>query len=61
MLEFGNISLAIVLPGQHPSHFAIEDKGAEKYGKLTSHRDGTASIYIKDPFGNSIEMLKTGN
>lgn len=59
MLKFDNIYLAIVIPGQHPPHFAIEDENAEKYGELTPHRDGTASIYINDPFGNSIEIMKT--
>ena len=59
LLKFDNISLAIVVPGQHPPHFAIEDDNAEKYGELTTHRDGTASIYIKDPFGNNVEIIKT--
>ncbi len=58
MLQFENIELAIVIPGQHPPHIAIEDNNAEKYGELTPHRDGTASIYINDPFGNSVEILK---
>ncbi len=59
LLRFDNISLAIVVPGEHPPHFAVEDHNAEKYGELTPHRDGTASIYIKDPFGNAVEILKT--
>ncbi len=59
MLKFDNISLAIVVPGQHPPHFAIENEQAEKYGELTTHRDGTASIYINDPFGNAVEIIKT--
>ncbi len=59
LLKFDNISLAIVVPGEHPPHFAVEDDEAEKYGELTPHRDGTASIYIKDPFGNAVEILKT--
>ena len=58
LLKFDNISLAIVVPGEHPPHFAVEDDEAEKYGELTPHRDGTASIYIKDPFGNAVEILK---
>ncbi len=59
LLKFDNISLAIVVPGEHPPHFAVEDDEAEKYGELTPHRDGTASIYINDPFGNAVEILKT--
>ena len=61
MLKFDNISLAIVVPGQHPPHFAVENKQAEKFGELTTHRDGTASIYINDPFGNAVEIIKTGS
>lgn len=59
MLKFDNISLAIVVPDQHPAHFAIENQEAEKYGKLKTHRDGTASFYTKDPFGNAVEIIKT--
>lgn len=59
MLKFDNLSLALVLPSQHPSHFAIENDNAAEFGELTPHRDGTASIYINDPFRNSIEIIKT--
>jgi len=59
LIQFDNLSLALVLPNQHPPHFAIDNQEAEKYGELTKHRDGTASIYIKDPFGNSVEIIKS--
>lgn len=59
MLRFGNIDLALVLHGQHPSHIAIEKADAEAHGVLKRHRDGTASVYVTDPFGNVIELLKT--
>lgn len=59
MLKFDNLSLALVLPSQHPPHFAIENDKAENFGELTPHRDGTASIYLTDPFNNSIEIIKT--
>ena len=58
MIDFENTSLALVIPEQHPFHFAIESKEAESYGQLTEHRDGTASIYIKDIDGNNVEMIK---
>ena len=58
IIEFANVSLALVLPEQHPFHFAIEVDDAEKYGGLTLHRDGTASIYIQDPSDNNVEILK---
>ena len=57
MLEFANISLALVLPGQHPYHFAIVTDNLASYGDAVHHRDGTTSIYIKDRDGNNVEML----
>jgi catechol 2,3-dioxygenase-like lactoylglutathione lyase family enzyme len=60
-LQFGNIKLALVLPGKHPPHIAFLRDDAEKYGELKLHRDGTSSIYIKDPFDNYIEYLKDPN
>jgi catechol 2,3-dioxygenase-like lactoylglutathione lyase family enzyme len=59
MLRFGNVNLALVLRGQYPPHIAIERPDAQAYGALTKHRDGTASIYVHDPFGNVIEVLKS--
>ena len=58
MINFETTCLALVLPEQHPFHFAIESDDASSYGELTEHRDGTASVYIKDIDGNNIEMLK---
>jgi len=58
MLRFANTSLAIVLPDQHPCHFAITQEDLGAYGKAIPHRDGTSSVYIKDADGNSVEMLK---
>lgn len=58
MLRFGNIDLALVLHGQHPPHIAFEKADAQAYGVLKRHRDGTASVYVNDPFGNAIELLK---
>lgn len=57
MLKFANISLALVLPEQHPYHFAVLTDELESYGEAEPHRDGTASVYIKDIDGNHIEML----
>ena len=58
MLNYDNISLALVLPNMHPPHIAFEKTNAEDYGKLKKHRDGTASVYISDPSNNSVEILK---
>jgi len=56
-LAFGNIRLALVVPEQHPAHVALISHEAEKYGALTIHRDGTKSCYVKDPWGNAVEIL----
>jgi catechol 2,3-dioxygenase-like lactoylglutathione lyase family enzyme len=56
-LDFANIKLALVVPSQHPSHIALMKDDAAKFGDLKKHRDGTRSVYIEDPFGNSVEIL----
>ena len=58
LLKLDNTSLALVIPSQHPPHLAFENDQADKFGPLTPHRDGTASVYVEDPFGNIIEFLK---
>ena len=55
-IDFQNVKLALVVKGQHPPHVAVMRKDAEKFGKLTEHRDGTRSCYITDPAGNSVEI-----
>ena len=57
LLEFANTKLALVLPHEHPSHFALSRPDANKFGDLVTHRDGLHSVYITDAFGNSIEIL----
>lgn len=59
LLEYDNIKLALVLPNQHPPHLAFEKNNAIDYGKLKTHRDGTKSVYIKDPSNNTIEILQS--
>lgn len=58
LLDFENISLALVLPEQHAGHFAIERKDAANFGSLTLHRDKTKSVYIEDPWSNNLEILQ---
>ena len=58
LLRFDNIYLALVIPGQHPAHIALEHEGAETFGPLVKHRDGTESIYIEDSEGNTLELMK---
>ncbi len=57
MLEFANLKLALVIPEQHPPHIAFVHPEAEKFGPLKPHRDGTRSVYVRDPAGNSIEIM----
>lgn len=57
MLEFANIKVALVIPEQHPPHIAFTHPEAEKFGSLKPHRDGTRSCYVRDPAGNSIEIM----
>ena len=56
-LKFGNVKLALVIPSQHPAHIGFVSAEAEKFGALKLHRDGTRSCYVKDPAGNSVEIL----
>ena len=56
MLAFENVRLAFVLQEQHPPHIAILGD-PEKYGNAKVHRDGTSSVYLKDPDGNNVEIL----
>lgn len=58
MLKFANTSLALVLPEQHPYHFAIVTDNVSTYGEPIPHRDGTSSVYITDEYGNHVEMLQ---
>ena len=57
MLRFDNLELALVIPEQHPPHIAITSHDAARYGELRTHRDGTRSTYVKDPDGNSVEIM----
>jgi catechol 2,3-dioxygenase-like lactoylglutathione lyase family enzyme len=56
-LEFANIRLAMVIASEHPSHIGFTVENASKFGVLTTHRDGTKSVYIRDPAGNAVEMV----
>ena len=54
-VEFENVKLAFVIKKQHPAHFAFEVKELEG-GKV--HRDGSTSVYKRDPWGNIYELVK---
>lgn len=57
LLRFSNASLALVIPAQHPPHIAFSSPRAEEFGMLKTHRDGTRSVYINDPAGNTVEVM----
>lgn len=57
LLTFGNVSLALVIPEQHPPHLGFVSPRAAEFGPLKTHRDGTRSCYISDPSGNAVELL----
>ncbi len=59
-IELENIKVAFVTKGKHPQHFAIEvdEFDDEDLPKLKSHRDGTVSVYKRDPWGNIYELIK---
>jgi catechol 2,3-dioxygenase-like lactoylglutathione lyase family enzyme len=56
MLAFENVRLAFVLAEQHPPHIAIVGDPAA-FGEPKVHRDGTSSVYVKDPNNNSVEIM----
>jgi catechol 2,3-dioxygenase-like lactoylglutathione lyase family enzyme len=58
LLDYQNIQLALVLPGQHPPHLAIIRDNAGDFGPLVTHRDGTRSIYVQDNAGNQLEIME---
>lgn len=51
------LNLALVMPGQHPPHIGLARPDARNFGTLTTHRDGSASVYVLDPSGNTLEIL----
>ena len=57
LLKFANLSIALVLPEQHPAHVGVTRADAARWGELKTHRDGTRSVYIPDPDGNQIEIM----
>ena len=58
LIRFSNISLAFVLPDQHPSHIAIERENLENFGTPVLHRDGSESVYINGPSKDTVELIR---
>jgi len=57
LLEFANLRLALMAERRHPPHVGLVRTDAEAFGELRPHRDGTRSVYLTDPAGNSVEIL----
>ena len=57
LLEFGNISIALVTPGDHPPHIAVVDENVKNHPEVKVHRDGIAYVYETDPDSNAIEKI----
>jgi len=57
LLQFANTKLALVLPHEHPSHFALTRPDANKFGDLVTNPGRLYSVNITDAFGNSIPRL----
>ena len=55
IIQFKNIKLAFVLKEQHPPHFAFE---CNELSEGVTHRDGSISVYKKDPWGNNFELVR---
>ncbi|HXG64155.1 MAG TPA: VOC family protein [Blastocatellia bacterium] len=58
--------LALLAPGgKHPPHLAmrapsralLEELARERNSRVMEHRDGSLSIYLKDPSGNPFEVV----
>jgi len=58
LLRLANTHLALVIPAEHPPHLALSHPDAARFGTLTSHRDGTRSVYIEDSEGNTVEIMQ---
>ncbi len=56
-VQFQNIKMAFVKKGTHPAHFAFEVNGFSEDDVVKTHRDGSRSVYKKDPWGNIYELI----
>ena len=57
-VQLENIKIAFVVKTQHPRHIAFEVQQFDPSDKVKKHRDGSSSIYKRDPWGNVIEYIK---
>lgn len=57
-LQFDNIKLALVIEDEHPYHIAFAVDILPHTKNVQKHRDGSISYYVKDPSGNTVEIIK---
>ena len=57
-IQLDNVKIAFVVKSQHPPHIAFKVNKFNTLNKVKKHRDGSSSIYNKDPWGNIIEYIK---
>jgi catechol 2,3-dioxygenase-like lactoylglutathione lyase family enzyme len=58
LLRFENASLALVTRDEHPGHFGVEGPDPRPLGEAREHRDGVRYVYLRDPWGNVVEVVQ---
>jgi catechol 2,3-dioxygenase-like lactoylglutathione lyase family enzyme len=58
LLRFANASLALVTRDEHPAHFGVEGPAPDTLGEVRTHRDGVRFLYLRDPWGNVVEVVE---
>jgi hypothetical protein len=58
LLDTENMSIVLVLRSKHLPNVVFKSLEAEKYGDLTTHRGGSESVCVQDPFRNTVEFLE---
>lgn len=58
LLGTENISIVLVLRSRHLPNVVFKSLEAEKYGDVTTHRGGTESVCVQEPFRNTVEFLE---
>ena len=61
MMNVCGSKVALVLNDMHPPHIAFSLGESTCFGnesEVKQHRDGSHYVYLNDPFGNTIEIIK---
>ena len=60
-MSLNNIALALIDENQYPdNHIGVLVENIDSLpnvGTRIEHRDGTIGVYVKDPFGNTVEYI----